>query len=89
MYHEKYLETKVKSCEGKINTSFHDDGKPRVRSHCICVSVIFIESVFEVDKYYYSHVFLEECKYISKEKRFFCNDFDQEDSNEEVSENNA
>ena len=25
VYHEKYLKTKMKSCEGKINTNFHDN----------------------------------------------------------------
>ena len=38
-------------------------------SHCTCLSVILIESVFRMGKNYYSQVFLEECKHIFKEKQ--------------------
>ena len=41
---------------------------PKEGSHCICVSVILINSVFKIDKNYYPQVFLEECKYTAKEK---------------------
>ena len=42
---------------------------PKEGSHCICLSVILIDSVFEMGKNYYPQVLLEECKYIVKEKR--------------------
>ena len=42
---EKYLQTKIKSYEGKINTDFHGKGIPK-GFHCICLSVILIDSVF-------------------------------------------
>ena len=35
MYDTKYLKTKTKSHEGKINTNFHDNGIPKEGSHCI------------------------------------------------------
>ena len=35
----------------------------------ICLSVILIDSVYEKDKNYYLQVFLEECKYVVKEKK--------------------
>ena len=38
-------------------------------SHCICLSVILIDSVFEMGTKYYPQVFSEECKYIVKEKK--------------------
>ena len=44
VYNEKYLKAKIKSCNGKINTYFHN-------------------------KNYYPQVYLEECKYIVKEKK--------------------
>ena len=28
VYNEKYLRTKIKSCEGKINTNFHNNKIP-------------------------------------------------------------
>ena len=57
MRNKKYLKTKTKSFEDIVSTSFHDDGKPIERSYCICLSVILIESVFKIGKYYYPHVF--------------------------------
>ena len=35
----------------------------------ICLSVILIDSVFRTGKNYYPQVFLEECKYVVKEKK--------------------
>ena len=40
---------------------------PKKDFHCICLSVVLIDSVFEMDKNYYPQVFLEEVKYIFKE----------------------
>ena len=42
---------------------------PKEGSHCICQSVVLIDSVFKMDKSYYSQVLLKECKYIVKEKK--------------------
>ena len=64
MNNEKYLKTKIKSYEGKTDTNFHDDGFPKDSSCCICLSLIFIDSVFKMGKNYYLQVFLEECKHI-------------------------
>ena len=38
-------------------------------THCICLSVLLIDSVYRKDKDYYPQVFLEECKCIVKEKK--------------------
>ena len=40
---------------------------PNEGSHCMCLSVV-LDSVFRMGKNYYSQVFLEECKYVVKEK---------------------
>ena len=40
---------------------------PKETSHCICLSVVLTDSVFEMGKNYYPQVLLEECKYIVKE----------------------
>ena len=68
VYNEKYLKTEIKSYEGKISTKFHDDGIPKESSHCICLSVIMIDSVFKIGKNYYAQLFLEKCKYIVKKR---------------------
>ena len=57
VYNEKYLKIKSKtSKEG---------------SQSICLSAILIDLVYKTDKSYYPQVFLEECKYIVKEKKMF------------------
>ena len=40
VYIEKYLKTRIKSCDGKMNTNFHDNKIPKEGSHCVCLSVI-------------------------------------------------
>ena len=68
VYNEKYLRTKIKSYEGKISSNFFWDKILKEGSHCICLSVILINSVFITSKNYLQ-VFLEECKYILTEKK--------------------
>ena len=47
---------------------FYSNKIPKVGSQFICLSEIFIDYVFITGKNYYAEVFLEECKYIVKEK---------------------
>ena len=42
---------------------------PKEGSQYICLLVILIDSVFRTGKNYYPQVYLEECKYVTKEKR--------------------
>ena len=69
VYNEKYLKAKIKSYNGKINSSFCNNKIPKDGSQFICLSVILIDSVFRSGKNYYPQVFSEECKYIFKEKK--------------------
>ena len=94
VYNEEYLEAKIKSYNGKINTNFHNNKIPRKGSQFICLSVILINSVFRTVKNYYPQVFLEECKYVVKEKKIpkyiidnieISSDSDRENSDEENS----
>ena len=41
---------------------------PKEGSQCICLSVILVYSIFKMGKNNYPQLFLEECKYIVKEK---------------------
>ena len=68
MFNEKHLKTKIKSDNGKIDTNFYNNKIPKVSSQFICLSEILIESVFITGKNYYAEVFLEEYKYIVKQK---------------------
>ena len=60
VYNEKYLRTKIRSYEGKTNAIFHNARMPKEGSHCICLSVILIESDFKTGKNYCLQVFLIE-----------------------------
>ena len=62
VYNEKYIKTKIKSYNGKINANFDNNKIPKEGSQCICLSVILIDSVYKKDKNYYPQVFLEKCK---------------------------
>ena len=94
VYHEKYLKAERKSYNGIINTNFYNDKIPEEDSQFICLSVILIDSVFRTGKSYYPQVFLEECKYVVKEKKIpnyiignveISSDSDRENSNQENS----
>ena len=65
-----YLKAKIKSCNGRINTNFHNSKIPKQDSQFISLSIILIDSLFRIGKNYYPQVLLEECKYVVKEKRF-------------------
>ena len=47
VYNEKYLRTKIKSYNGKINTIFNNNKIPEKGSQCICLSVIWINLFIE------------------------------------------
>ena len=59
----------IKSYGGEINTNFHVDKVTKEGSQCNCLLAVLIHSVFRMGKNYYLLVFLEECKYIVKEKK--------------------
>ena len=69
VYNEKYLKAERKSYNGIINTNFYNDKIPEEDSQFISLSVVLIDSVFRTGKDYYPQVFLEECKYVVKEKK--------------------
>ena len=93
VYNEKYLKAKIKSYNGKINANFHNNKIPKEGSQFICLSVILIDSVFRTGKK--NRCFLEECKYVVREKKKMfeyitggieiSSDSDREGSDEEIS----
>ena len=94
VYNEKYLKTKIKSYDGKINTSFQNNKIPKEDSQCICLSVVLMNFVFITGKNNYPQVVLEKCKYGVKERKIpkyitdhieISSDSDRENPNEEKS----
>ena len=69
VYKKKYLKTRTKSYKGEINSNFHSNGIQKERYETMCLSATLIDTVFRTGKNYYPQVFLEECKYIVKEKK--------------------
>ena len=61
---EKYLEAKTKSCNGRINTDFHNNKIPKEGFQFIFLLVILIDSLYRI---LYSSV-LKECKYVLDKK---------------------
>ena len=68
-YNEKYLNAKIESYNGKIKANSYNNKIPKEGSHCVCVSVILINSIFRTGNNYHIQVFLEGCKHVVKEKR--------------------
>ena len=62
-------EQKKISYKEKVNKNFHNDEIPEESSQCICLLVLFIDSAYRKDNNYYLKVFLEECKYVVREKK--------------------
>ena len=59
----------MKSYEGKVNVNFCNDKMTKECSHYIFLSMILIDCIFKMGKKFNPEVFLEECKYIVKEKK--------------------
>ena len=68
VYNEKYLKAKIKPYKEKSTQIFIIIKYQKKIEDLIRLSVILIDSVFRTGKNYYPEVFLEECKYVVKEK---------------------
>ena len=95
VYKKKYLKAKIKSGNGKIKTNSHDSKIPKERSQFIFLSVILVDSVIKTGENFSLQVFLEECKYVIKEKKIpkyiiddveFSSNSNEENSDEEILE---
>ena len=58
VYNGKYIKTKTKSYNGKINKNFYNNKIPKEASECICLSVILLNLVYKKDKNYHAQVLL-------------------------------
>ena len=61
------MRTTIKSYNGKINTNFQNKIL-KENNRFMCQSVISTDSIFRTGKNYLQ-MFLEECKYVIKEKK--------------------
>ena len=78
---DKYIKTKLKMDENKVNTNFQGKKVPKENASYDCLSLIILDSVIRVNKKYYPQTLLEECKYkIKKNKKdnFINNDLESD-----------
>ena len=87
VYNEKYIKTKTKVYNKKINTDFLGNKMWKEGSEYICLSVFLLGSVYKKDKNYYPQVLLEECKHVIKEKKKSTKNFITDDV--EISSDNT
>ena len=85
IYDDKYAKTKVKTFNSMINTLFSGDKIPKERTHYACITAICTESE-RVDKKNCPQVYLEQCKYKTRNRKladFIDNEVDlsSDDSN--------
>ena len=96
---DKYIRTKIKMYEDRVNTNFQGKEVPNEDASYKCLSLIVLESVIRVSKQYYPQALLEECKYVIRKNKMenFLNDdlnlslsdeSDNESDNESDSESN-
>ena len=67
--YKKYLKTKIKIYNNRINTSFYGNKIPEENEYCICLSAILLDSVVKIDNEYYPQILLEECRSAVKKKK--------------------
>ena len=69
VYNDKYIKTKKKIYNNRVYALFRHNKIPKDNQCDVCLSVISLHSIFvNLNKEYYSQIFLEECKYVIKVK---------------------
>ena len=66
---DKYIKTKIKMYEDRVNTNFQGKKVPKENASYKCLSLIMLDSVIRVNKKYYRQIFLEECKYVIRKNK--------------------
>ena len=97
--HDKYIETKIKIYDGRVNTSFQGKKIPTEKAQYKSLSIIMLDSVIKAKKKYYPQTLLEECKYEPKKikmenlidddlEKSSSDESDNEDDNDETESDN-
>ena len=66
---DKYIKTKIKKDEDRINTNFQGEEVPEEDASYKCLSLIVLESVIRVSKKCYPQTLLEEGKYVIRKNK--------------------
>ena len=66
---DKYIKTKIKMYEDRVNTNFQGKKVPKEDASYKCLPLIVLDSVIRVSKKYYPQTLLEECKYVIRKNK--------------------
>ena len=66
---KKYIKSKLKTYDNKVNTVFSDNKIPKEKTCYSCIAVIYINFVLKLNEKYYPQVYLEQCKNKQKKKK--------------------
>ena len=86
---DKYIKTKIKKYEDKVNTNFQGKKVPNENASYKCLSLIMLGSFIRVNKKYYPQTLFEECKYVirtNKMENLINDDLDLSSSDESDNE---
>ena len=89
VYDQIYIKAKVREFDGKIETNFLGNKKPKENMHYTYLACITIDSVMKIEKKNYPKVYLEEFKYRVKKiqmPRFKNSDLESDSEAESDSE---
>ena len=65
----KYIKTKIKMCENRVNTNFQGKKMPKENASCKCLLLIVLDCVVRVNRKYYPQTLLEECKHVIRKNK--------------------
>ena len=86
---DKYIKTKIKLYEDRVNTNFQSKKVPKENASYKCLSLIMLDFVIRLNKKYYPQTLLEECKSVirkNKLENFINDDLDLSSSDESDNE---
>ena len=66
---DKYIKTKIKMYENRVNTDFQGKEVPKEDASCKCLSLMVLDFVIRVSENYYPQTLLEECKYVIRKNK--------------------
>ena len=66
---DKYIKTKIKVYEDRVNTNFQGQKVPKENASYKCISLVMLDSVIRVNKKYYPQTLLEKCKYVIRKNK--------------------
>ena len=66
---DKYINTKIKMYEDRVNTNFQGKMVPNENTSYKCLSLVMLDSLIRVNKKYYPQTLLEENKYVIRKDK--------------------